>query len=208
MARRGDRVGGAPIGRRPTVCASCSSDRVGADVVGTATRDVRSSASRWVAGCPTARQPVVAFGAAAKLTHPATGYSVAASLRAAPRVAAAIADGGDARHVWEAVWPPALRRTRRLHDYGLEVLLGLGPASWRRSSTPSSTCRSTCGRRTCASTARRRRWSGRCRLCCGASVVDAPPSRGEPVRRSLIDLRTASTQPTATAIEKMNHCTA
>ena len=52
---------------------------------------------------------------------------MAASLRAAPRVAAAIADGGDARHVWEAVWPPALRRTRRLHDYGLEVLLGLGP---------------------------------------------------------------------------------
>jgi lycopene beta-cyclase len=77
---------------------------------------------------PDRRQPVVAFGAAAKLTHPATGYSVAASLRAAPRVAAAIAAGGDARRVWGAVWPPALRRTRRLHDYGLEVVLGMGPS--------------------------------------------------------------------------------
>ena len=46
----------------------------------------------------------------------------------ASRVAAAIADGGDARRIWDAVWPPPLRRTRRLHDYGLEVLLGLGPA--------------------------------------------------------------------------------
>jgi lycopene beta-cyclase len=76
---------------------------------------------------PDRRQPVVAFGAAAKVTHPATGYSVAASLRAAPRVAAAIADGADAGRVWDAVWPAPLRRTRRLHDYGLEVLLGLGP---------------------------------------------------------------------------------
>lgn len=77
---------------------------------------------------PDRGQPVVAFGAGAKLTHPATGFSVASSLRAAPRVAAAIADGGDAGRVWDAVWPPSLRRTRRLHDYGLEVLLGLGPA--------------------------------------------------------------------------------
>jgi lycopene beta-cyclase len=76
---------------------------------------------------PDRRQPVVAFGAAAKLTHPATGYSVAASLRAAPRIAAAIAGGADAARVWEAVWPATLRRSRRLHDYGLEVLLGLRP---------------------------------------------------------------------------------
>jgi len=40
---------------------------------------------------PTGREPVVRFGAAAGYVHPATGYSVAASLRAAPRVAAAIA---------------------------------------------------------------------------------------------------------------------
>lgn len=82
---------------------------------------------------PERRAPVVRFGAAAGYVHPATGYSVAASLRAAPRVAAAIAsatgDGPtDAAAVWDAVWPRPLRVTRRLHDYGLEVLLGLGPS--------------------------------------------------------------------------------
>jgi lycopene beta-cyclase len=75
---------------------------------------------------PSRRQPIVAFGAAAGYTHPATGFSVATSLRAAPRVAAAIAEGGaDAARTWDAVWTPSMRWTRRLHDYGLEVLLGL-----------------------------------------------------------------------------------
>jgi lycopene beta-cyclase len=98
--------------------------RVGADVVDAAAG--RELVSIPMGGrLPDRRQPVVAFGAAAKLTHPATGYSMATSLRAAPRVAAAIADGGDARRVWDAVWPPGLRRTRRLQDYGLEVLLGM-----------------------------------------------------------------------------------
>jgi lycopene beta-cyclase len=78
---------------------------------------------------PDRRRPVVAFGAAAGLTHPATGFSVAASLRAAPRVAAVIAEGpGDLGRIWDAVWPRSMRRTRRLHDYGLEVLLGLDSA--------------------------------------------------------------------------------
>ncbi len=77
-------------------------------------------------------QPVVAFGAAAGYVHAATGFSVAASIRAAPRVAAAVvtalaAGPGviDSGPVAEAVWPAPLRRTRVLHDYGLDVLLGL-----------------------------------------------------------------------------------
>jgi lycopene beta-cyclase len=80
---------------------------------------------------PSRRGPVPLFGAAAGYTHPATGFSVAASLRAAPRVAAAVATAArtpgrvDAGPVWDAVWPRRLRRTRRLHDYGLRVLLGL-----------------------------------------------------------------------------------
>jgi lycopene beta-cyclase len=72
---------------------------------------------------------VVTFGAAAGYVHPATGYSVAASLRAASRVAAAIAsalDGGDGAIVAEraanAVWPMAQRRVRALHDVGLAAL--------------------------------------------------------------------------------------
>ena len=31
----------------------------------------------------------------------------------------------------EAVWPTSLRRTRRLHDYGLEVLVGMDVAEIR-----------------------------------------------------------------------------
>ena len=83
------------------------------------------------AACRRRDDPGPAFGAAAGYAHPATGFSVAASLRAAPRVAAALASAcaaagePDARPVGRAVWPPALRRTRRLHDYGLEVLLRL-----------------------------------------------------------------------------------
>jgi lycopene beta-cyclase len=71
---------------------------------------------------PAPSQAVVRFGAAAGFVHPATGYSVAASIRAAPRVAAAIAEGDD---VWRAVWPRAHRRARALHDYGLERILRL-----------------------------------------------------------------------------------
>jgi lycopene beta-cyclase len=74
--------------------------------------------------------PVVGFGAAAGFIHPVTGYSVAASLRAAPRVARAVsealarADSADdiARIGWNAVWPTSFLRTRVLHDFGLAAL--------------------------------------------------------------------------------------
>ena len=77
-------------------------------------------------------QPIVAFGAAAGYVHAATGFSVAASIRAAPRVAAAIAralrsttGAVDSSPIAEAVWTAPMRRTRVLHDFGLEVLLDL-----------------------------------------------------------------------------------
>ena len=83
---------------------------------------------------PSRFDPVPRFGAAAGYAHPATGFSVAASLRAAPRVAAAIKDAMDSaarpdpRPVHDAVWPRNQRATRHLHAYGLEVLLGLDQA--------------------------------------------------------------------------------
>jgi lycopene beta-cyclase len=83
-------------------------------------------------GLPQRGALTVAFGAAARYVHPATGYSVAASLRAAPRVAAAAAEvvgEADVRHrslhVWNAVWPAEQRRARTLHDIGLAALLRL-----------------------------------------------------------------------------------
>jgi lycopene beta-cyclase len=88
---------------------------------------------------PSSDQAVVAFGAAAGYIHPATGYSVGASLRAVPRavdgIEAAATTSGiiDAALVWESVWPTAQRRTRVFHDYGLETLMrldGVGVAAF------------------------------------------------------------------------------
>jgi lycopene beta-cyclase len=80
---------------------------------------------------PSRLDQVVAFGAAAGYVHPATGYSVAASLRAAPRVARAIADGRPTADVHDAVWPQRLRRARVLHDCGLGVIARLDAAGTR-----------------------------------------------------------------------------
>lgn len=80
---------------------------------------------------------VVAFGASAGYVHPVTGYSVAASLRAAPRVAEAISvcfaqrqrGGKLAKATWDAVWPAAQLRTRAWHAMGLDVLQSLPDAA-------------------------------------------------------------------------------
>ena len=89
---------------------------------------------------PARDQPVVSFGAAAGYVNPATGYSLATSLRAAGRVGTAISEalGGSERDlvapvgaVWDAVWPRSIRRTRALHEYGAEVLARLEPAEVR-----------------------------------------------------------------------------
>lgn len=109
----------ARLGRHP--------DSVLADAIRTEYVRIPLGGSR-----PGPDQPIVAFGAAAGYVHAATGYSVAASIRAAPSVATAIAGAlaagpgvPDHRPIADAVWSVAMRRTRVLHDYGLEVLLGL-----------------------------------------------------------------------------------
>lgn len=72
---------------------------------------------------------VLGFGAAAPLIHPATGFSVAASLQLAPRVAAALAahlpgDPGRALAAAQAtVWSPAAKVIHRVRQIGLEALL-------------------------------------------------------------------------------------
>lgn len=75
---------------------------------------------------------VVKFGAAAGYVHPATGYSVTASVRCAPRVAQAIAaelrrDVPQISEIAAAVWPTPQRRVRALHDVGLAALERLDP---------------------------------------------------------------------------------
>ncbi|MFZ9489451.1 MAG: lycopene cyclase family protein, partial [Ilumatobacteraceae bacterium] len=86
---------------------------------------------------PDRTRRVVAFGASAGYVHPVTGYSVAASLRAAPRVAEAIrvsvarqqSGNALANATWDAVWPAAQLRTRAWHTMGLDVLQSLPDAA-------------------------------------------------------------------------------
>lgn len=79
------------------------------------------------------RQAVVAFGGAARMVHPASGYMLARVLRTAPRLAEAVAAGlrtGKARDerslaAWESVWSPAERTAHDLYRFGVELLLEL-----------------------------------------------------------------------------------
>lgn len=115
------------------------------DARGCVPREVHSTervAFAMDAPLPGGRPPgVTAFGAAAALVHPATGYQVATALRRAPPLAAALhaalraptatplraAAAGTA-----AVWSVSLRRRHALFRLGLEVLLQLDMAATQR----------------------------------------------------------------------------
>ena len=107
---------------------------------------------------PRGDQLLTAFGAAGGLVHPATGYSVARSLREAPVVAAAVAKAVEEEKkkrstdassdssnsspfatsgiapealssaFWGALWPADARRAAAFHVFGMELLAKLGPA--------------------------------------------------------------------------------
>lgn len=80
---------------------------------------------------PLADQPITAFGAAASLVHPATGYSLARSLREAKGVAAATAAAlgsadsqrSVASRVWDALWSQERRKQVGLVGRGLRLFL-------------------------------------------------------------------------------------
>lgn len=81
---------------------------------------------------PHLNQPVLGYGGAASMVHPASGYQVGAALRAAPLVAqvigAALNTPGAtpatiARAGWQAVWPASRLRKHRLYLFGLQTLL-------------------------------------------------------------------------------------
>ncbi len=95
---------------------------------------------------PRAGERVVAFGAAASLVHPATGYMVGLALTDAPRLARALAgilERGRADEAAlepalrdldgrELAWPRGRRRAHSLYRFGMEVLLQLDGADLRR----------------------------------------------------------------------------
>ena len=81
---------------------------------------------------PDLQQRLLAFGGAAAMVHPASGYMVGALLRRAPALADAIAQGLQqpalpaeqlCRRAWDALWPLELQRKHALYRFGLEKLM-------------------------------------------------------------------------------------
>ncbi|HHY53951.1 MAG TPA: lycopene cyclase family protein [Chloroflexi bacterium] len=90
---------------------------------------------------PLRNQPVLGYGGAASMVHPASGYQVGAALRYAPFVAQALADALQApgatpsrvaRAGWDAIWPPARLQNHRLYLFGLQTLLSFDTAQLQR----------------------------------------------------------------------------
>lgn len=79
------------------------------------------------------RGRTVPFGTAAGLVHPATGYSVATSVRLADPVADAVAKAWErgpaaaASAAHRALWPPSARTVHGLRRHGLRALCGMPP---------------------------------------------------------------------------------
>lgn len=75
--------------------------------------------------------PVLSYGAAAGMTHPATGYQLTHALRCADAAAEALATGDRAAY-WAAVWPREKQRVWQLFRFGMEVLLRLDQTATQR----------------------------------------------------------------------------
>ncbi|CAO2841519.1 unnamed protein product [Amaranthus hypochondriacus] len=87
---------------------------------------------------PNTEQRNLAFGAAASMVHPATGYSVVRSLSEAPKYASAIANiiktknailrqGNEniSIQAWNTLWPQERKRQRAFFLFGLALLVQL-----------------------------------------------------------------------------------
>ena len=91
---------------------------------------------------PDFNQPLLAFGGAASMVHPASGYMVGALLRRGPGLADALAaavkqqpslgSAALARVGWQALWPMELVLRHRLFQFGLGRLMGFDERLLRR----------------------------------------------------------------------------
>ena len=77
-------------------------------------------------------QPILSFGGAAGMVHPASGYLVGSLLRRAPILAKAISKAMEnestspeqiAKIGWQALWPKEFIRKKALYTFGLEKLM-------------------------------------------------------------------------------------
>lgn len=88
---------------------------------------------------PLLRQRVVAFGGAAALVHPATGYMIARALQLADKAAEIIAHelkspgnaDETAYRIWDRIWSMGRRRQRDFFNFGGEYLQNIDLATTR-----------------------------------------------------------------------------
>jgi lycopene beta-cyclase len=89
---------------------------------------------------PDRSQPVLAFGGAASMVHPASGYMVGSLLRRGPDLAQSLAEAlanpslcsaALAQRGWQALWPMELVLRHQLHQFGLGRLMGFNEALLR-----------------------------------------------------------------------------
>ncbi|MEF2278151.1 lycopene cyclase family protein [Deinococcus sp. YIM 134068] len=101
---------------------------------GTPPREIETT--EWVAfpmnTAAPAPGPVLAFGSAAGLVHPISGFQMVGALADAPGVACAVAGALDmhsptqaVRAGWDALWPPERRAAREISLLDAEALLAL-----------------------------------------------------------------------------------
>nr|WP_255216532.1 lycopene cyclase family protein [Pseudenhygromyxa sp. WMMC2535] len=82
---------------------------------------------------PRGDQLTLAFGGAAAMVHPATGYMLTAALRRRAPVAERIAEevgawagpGAPSQRIWRSIWPDERVRAWRLYTFGMDVLARL-----------------------------------------------------------------------------------
>jgi lycopene beta-cyclase len=90
-------------------------------------------------GLPAPGQPLVPFGAAASMVHPASGYLISQILRKAAPVAESILEGLDSEGADGAVafgnatlWPRTQRTVWELYGFGLEALVDMNATAIAR----------------------------------------------------------------------------
>ncbi len=91
---------------------------------------------------PHRNQPLLAFGGAASMVHPASGYMVGALLRRAPALAKQLANAliidppldsaALAKKGWQVLWTPELVQRHRLYQFGLRRLMSFDEGRLRR----------------------------------------------------------------------------
>ena len=90
---------------------------------------------------PDRQQPLLAFGGAASMVHPASGYMVGALLRRAPALARELARSlavepaldsqALAKRGWRVLWTPSQVQRHRIFQFGLSRLMGFNEAELR-----------------------------------------------------------------------------